>query len=769
MNSSTQPSARTMSVLPTRDEMVDALFLVGLGALALLGFHSAYGGQSYLVVGVVAMVAGLALAHLGIRARQPFVVVAVLAVVLAVLLGAGVALRDTAIAGVLPSLTTVSSLGHAVIYGWKELLTTVRPVDSNTGDLLALPYLLGLSVAVLSYTLARRVRPLAAPLLPVLAVAALSILFGTPKPTAAFAQGALLAGVALAWLALRHARVGTSHVRSSGRLGRPAMALGMIALAVPAAWALGPHLPEAQAHARVVIRVEPPFDPGQYPSPLAAFRRYVPGTPRTLASTPLFTVSGLPAGTPVRVAILDAYDGLAWGASNAADGQGDLPAYARIGSTLPVTAAGAMTTATVALSQSWDQVWLPTVGEVSGIRFTGPRAADLADSVRFSLRTESGIVPAGLTAGDGYELKVSVPHALSASELASAQPEGAPDLDGSVSAALRPIASTLSKGQTAPVAQVLASADYLKTTGRYSNGNDTSQAEPGHGLGRLLSFLQAKQIAGDDEQYAAAMALLAQTEGVPARVVLGSVLPASGVVTGNDVSAWVELDLAGHGWTRLATDAFTPNRDKKPDPQPKVIPPKPAPAYVPPPIQKPITTAVSAGQADTSARDQARQKSIKAAAGLPAWVATVVKVVGIPVAALLLFAAFVTAIKFARRRRRRTRGTPAQRVAGGWAELLDTAADQGTPAVRAGTRREQARGLATLPLREAAVGADAVVFGPDELDEQVALTYWQQVDLTRKAMVTGLSGRQRLRHALSLRSLRPSRRFATVPQELVSA
>ncbi len=59
----------------------------------------------------------------------------------------------------------------------------------------------------------------------------------------------------------------------------------------------------------------------------------------------------------------------------------------------------------------------------------------------------------------------------------------------------------------------------------------------GHGAGRLATFLEGKQIIGDDEQYAAAMALLANAVGVPARVSLDGAVQPGGAVYGKDVRA----------------------------------------------------------------------------------------------------------------------------------------------------------------------------------------------------------------------------------------
>ena len=65
---------------------------------------------------------------------------------------------------------------------------------------------------------------------------------------------------------------------------------------------------------------------------------------------------------------------------------------------------------------------------------------------------------------------------------------------------------------------------------------------------------------GNDEQYAAAMALMANRLRVPARVVVGAVVPANGVVKGKDVEAWVELRAADGTWQTLETDRFMSRR-----------------------------------------------------------------------------------------------------------------------------------------------------------------------------------------------------------------
>jgi hypothetical protein len=738
-------------LLPNLPDLVDAAFLLLTAALALVGFRAAFGGTAFLVVGLSALVSGVVLAYVTARTRQPLLVVAALTIVLAVLLAAGLALRDTAIGGVLPTPETVRSLGHVVVNGWKQLLTTVRPVG-GAGDLLALPYVLGLLLGVSSFSMAVRTRRLLPPVLPVLAVAALSILFGAPRPTAAFAQGTVLAVACVAWLAVRQSRRTSSVVRTSGRFTRLATAALLLAVAVPAAWFGGPHLPLAQAHERTVLKIDPPFDPGLFPSPLAGFRKYAPATPRSVADDVLFSVTGLPAGTPVRIATMDSYDGAVWGVSNDADATTDLSGYARVGSALPAPSrSGGDRPASmhVTVGPAWQDVWLPSTGSVTGVRFAGGDPRGLADDLRFSLLDQSGVVPTGLREGDAYALDVLLAPQLDPKRLANEQPAAAPDLMVSVSEALRPAAQKLAGEADSPLAKVIATADYLATTGRFSDGNDDSGTEPGHGLGRILTFLQGSQIVGDGEQYAAAMALLAEVDGVPARVVLGADVPVDGTVRGKDVVAWVELGLAGHGWTALPAKAFTPDRSRVPDPMPDTIPPRPAPAYVPPAATEARPAAISAGQADTSARDRDRSQHGPGFT-LPGWVVLGAKIAGGPLAAVGLFCAVVLGAKALRRRRRRS-GPPLRRVAGGWQELLDAATDAGVSLSRRATRREQARSFDVLA--QPAAVADRLVFGPGQPDDVDADAYWRDVERARRAMLAGRSRAARVRARLSIRSL----------------
>ena len=99
----------------------------------------------------------------------------------------------------------------------------------------------------------------------------------------------------------------------------------------------------------------------------------------------------------------------------------------------------------------------------------------------------------------------------------------------------------------------------------------------------------------------------------------------------------------------------------------------------------------------------------------------------------------VRAVKARRRVRRRTRGPAGARIAGGWTEVVDTAADLGIGLPRNATRLEQAVSLDTrvgdaYPFRPLAVRADAHVFAPSAPSLDEASAYWVEVKAARKVL-----------------------------------
>src|SRR5690606_8481760 len=102
--------------------------------------------------------------------------------------------------------------------------------------------------------------------------------------------------------------------------------------------------------------------------------------------------------------------------------------------------------------------------------------------------------------------------------------------------------------------QVEAIRSRLVDTGAYDSRADSPTARPGHYLGRLAEFVDdPERIVGFEEQYAATAALLARSEGLPTRIVVGFRVPddelAERTKTGpdgatvtylaDDINAWI--------------------------------------------------------------------------------------------------------------------------------------------------------------------------------------------------------------------------------------
>jgi hypothetical protein len=140
-----------------------------------------------------------------------------------------------------------------------------------------------------------------------------------------------------------------------------------------------------------------------------------------------------------------------------------------------------------------------------------------------------------------------------------------------------------------------------------------------------------------------------------------------------------------------------------------------------------------------------------------------------PLAAIVLPGLLIVCLKVLRRRRRRSRGPTATQVAAGWREIVDFARDLGRPVPGGQTRREDARTLGPLGLAPLAASADAVVFGPGQPPADAAEWYWSEIERARREISRGLTRRQRLRAAVSLRSFRTPRRPVRVSQARASS
>lgn len=765
----TRTRGRVHPLVPDAGGWVDLVVTVALSLVALASLHDTFTGGQFLVVSAVGVVVGTTLAHLARALRWPLVAAVVGGVAFFLVAGGPLTLRSLGDWAMLPGAATLRRLTDLAIFGWKDLLTTLPPVDGD-GQLLVLPLVLGLLAGLVTTALTQagvRHAWLAA-LLPVAAQVLLLgavLLLGVHHPSTAVPVGVVFTVLAVAWLAARAHRFGATVRGGRGGPGRVAAAAALVALA--AALAVPASALLVDEDERVVARtwVEPPFDIGAYPSPLAGFRRYVDPKgrvdPSNVHDKTLFEIEGVEPGTRVRFAALDRYDGMVWGASDPVARRGAEEAFQRVSSTIHNPVRGRRAEATVTLGEGWSGVWLPTVGALQGIDFELGDALAKQESFRYNLATSTGVVPSGLHRGDRYSFTAVQPDdTLDAEAVGWAQGE----VVAREAAFVQGPAQKWTEGVDDPMARVLAAARHLRTQGRYSDGVGRTERShvAGHNVWRLSDeFVNAPQMVGNDEQYAAVMALVANEIGVPARVVVGAVVPRGGRVTGKDVSAWVELRTADGSWRTLPTEEFMshqPPAEQTPQtetPMTGTIVPPPNP--VPPP-----SDAGEQTDADLKERKATRRDAEEEAAGarLPAWVVALLTYAGVPLLVLAALAGAVVGAKALRRRRRRRAASVSARFVGGWREVVDHARDLGlaVPTGRTVTRREQSAALGSDAATGLARRADSHVFGPRAPGEGAAAEFWEAVDAQRRTMSRAVGRRRRWWAMVNLTTLRPGAR-----------
>lgn len=756
---------------------LEASALALLLTAGVLGFGPSFGGDArYLVAGLGGVVLGLGLAAAAVARRWGGWAIAGAAGGTYLVFGSALAAPVEAAAGVLPTPGSLRVLVLGLVFAWKDLLTVAPPVGT-AGGMLVVPFLLSLLAALAAGLLAWRVRGAYWPALPILALFAAGIAFGTKDVPLPGLRALLLAAGLLVFLSYRRARAQSASAAPQAALGSaPARAArlrrrvygaavlaAVAALSLAAAPLLGTDLD------RKVLRdtVEPPVDLFNFPSPLTDFRRYV----KDNAETTLFTVQGLPEGQRVRLAAMDAYDGVVYNVSGQAAG-----GFARVGDA--GTLGGGSADGEAATLQfeirDYNGAWLPSGGDVRALRPGGDRARDIAAGLYHDAGTGTMLATAGVQSGDSYETAVVFPEEYDDAQLAqygfaqTAMPrlQQDPPIIGAK-------AAEFAGEETTPIQRVRQLQQILATEGYFSNGKDgQTPSLPGHGAARMVSLLDAEQMVGDDEQYAVAMALMARKLGIPARVVMGFYpdweelegTPEKVEITGDDVHAWVEVEFERVGWVPFFP---TPDEDNEPVPpqqQPKSTP-KPQVLQPPPPPQEPaeLPPDTAADPQDADEKDEDLWKSVSG-------FLRILGLASLPLVLLFGPLLLILAIKRRLRIKRRTSGGTAQRVAGGWREVLGAAADLGVMVSGRRTRRQDAAALGrAFPLGAEATAAlarraDAGVFGPGDPTEEEVGAYWEDVEKVRVSL-TGTAGfwqRQRARY--SLRSLRLESRLASRPR-----
>lgn len=753
-------SAPAPGGLALRRWILDLAASVLLMVTALVGFWPTFAGPSFLPAVVGGMLLGLAIAAVAAWRRWGILIVTGLTLAAYFLFGGALAVPQTAILGVIPSLETLQKLAVGTVTSWKQMLTTVAPVGAADGHLIV-PFLLSLVFTVVTASLALRLDRVAWALIPAGVLFMLVIALGTPEPAFPLVQGLVFAVVSMAWLALRqlwapqNMAVSVSEVdpaRAAHMRTRRLLA-GVAVLAVAGGAGVATSAIASPAQPRHVFRdvIIPPFDIRDYPSPLQAFRKNV----RDDADETLFTVQGLPKGARIRTAVMDQFDGMVYNVTDG--GPTSSSAFSPLRSNMAPEAEGVPVTLKIAID-GYRGVWMPTAGELAEIRFDGDRAEDLRRGTYVNTATGTAVATPTLGKGDEYAVDAILPTQPDDKQLAEV-PFGRVTMPkpSNVPEELTSLAAETVAGAETPIEQVRALENFLAEGGFFSHGLEGEVlSRAGHTAERISTLVGADQMIGDDEQYAVAMALLAGQLDIPARVVMGyypdeeQADAAVFEATGDTVHAWVEVNFDGVGWVTFNP---TPPEDQVPNDQntkPRVDP-KPQVLQPPPPPQEPVDLPPTLPD-DRESEDETLN--------LAEIIGVILLIGGISLAVIaLLMSPFIVigAWKAARRRSRRSAPRTADRISGGWDELTDRAIDYGARLAPNGTRGEEAAVVAstlTVPrVTGLAARADAEVFGPTEPTPQDVDAFWQEVDEIVGSLGEEAGFWKRVKARLSLRSL----------------
>ncbi|WP_353827440.1 transglutaminaseTgpA domain-containing protein [Agromyces sp. SYSU T0242] len=733
--------------------LASTLLLAVVTSTAMVPWWPVYESPEFLVAAAVAIGAGCAIAVLGAAYAWPAWAVVTAVVGAYLVLGVPVAVPTRAY-GALPTAEGLVDLVSAAALSWKQLVTISVPVGSYQA-LLVPPFLLGLVASTASVTIALRTSRPSLALLPPAGLLVAGVLLGVVHDDVAFEAGVGFLVASAAWLvrvAIAERRRTSSESPSEAALADARRIVGatvVVAVALVGATAAALALP---AGPRSVVRSElrPPFEPNDHDSPLAGFRSaFGPAE----AEVEMLSVRGLPDGVGLRVATLDSYDGVVY-AVGGADRSAASGQFTRLPYRLDQSDAPGRPVDLEVTVLGYDDVWVPGVGQLEQISFSGDRNDRLEDEFAYNDVTGTAAVRSGLTAGDAYAAASVAP--VEPADTAALRPGGAilPASPAPPDELLR-LLDRWTRSADAPGVRLAAMIEGFHREGYVSHGLDTEDApsRSGHALDRIAELATARPMVGDGEQYAVAAALLAREIGFPARVVVGYLPSSDGgpdgehVLRGADLQAWIEVQAEDGSWV-----AIDPNPDVRPVPErepdePTVVS-RPQSALPPPEDPTPVDDL--AAEPDAGNQDPDRGD---------AWVAALLaalRVGGIAIAVLVAIASPFMAIVLAKARRRRLRrgaATAVERIEGGWQEFADQAVDHGYPMPVGATRAEQAAVVGGLAPAVLAAVVDRAAFGPDGPGEGDDERVWQAVDELGRRLDEPRSWRERARARISLGSL----------------
>lgn len=536
-------------------------------------------------------------------------------------------------------------------------------------------------------------------------------------------------------------------------------------------------------------------------SPLSTYRKFF--NDPTLIDQTLLTYSIKGAPDRIRIATMPFYDGDNFTvAPTKASAGTDTYYFARVPSELPTNGQGIEQSFTIRLGKL-DSIWLPLASNVRKVSFAGTNALKLSDSLFVNRETATGAIIPGNSNDSVYTVSYkaqvqpdptkitsgtsSIPNELIPESLL-AWIENQSDIPGDTGAGIVQLANRLrERGYLSHSFAAPSSAAGVTTWMDKLNNYEFFQSNAGHNMARIsamFSEINAREqdaksknsknlvsTAGDDEQFATAIALIASAKGYHARVVIGfrtgnledlpgvetckTVSDLNAACKGSNLSAWVEIRGNNDQW--LAIDS-TPQFAKKMNLLPIGT------AYIPNPTESGEDDAKVLPPAKaTPSSDSECRKNPDAPECNPDdfWAKVLGFIMNYLVPTLItlsvagIFAAPFVFVLFMKRNRRRSRleaPEPEVRVIGAWEEYIDLLVDNGQKLPGSETRKELAALYATENLDELAELADLAAFSPRMPTDEEIERAWQIFEAKNQEIHTSSKLWGRIKSRLSLRS-----------------
>jgi hypothetical protein len=710
-------------------------------------------------------------------------------------------------------LESVSGL----VLSWKQLVTIDLPV--GTYHALLVPAFVTFYIATLLAVsiLWKTNKHSALALLPLIGVSIFGLAFGGSTVAVAMSLAGsslpispgIAVGIALLVLSISFLSWSTSNARRAGmlvassatdrratartrRLRRSLAAMGVVLVVA----VIGSLFLNAVgiASTRQVLRsaVDPMQLIRSQISPLSSYRAYFDDT--TLLTKELLTFTS-DSQTPanIRLAVMPYFNGQVYSITPPEGTTDDASIYSRVPSDLESTSGSNSTSTTKIRVTGLGGIWAPVPSYMKSIQFTGAQSGTFTDSFFFNRSSGAGVLIPGPSSGATYSVTAydaNNADAIKDLSTGGAAPKVAKELvpesmttwianqkvDGTSGAGLKELIDRLrargylSHSLQSPVAP--AGEETWKS--RLAGYSAFEPSLAGHSVGRLSLMFDALNqrqtntgstdnadlvaAVGDDEQFAAAVALMASDLGYSSRVVLGfrasasvdnvySIEPcAKGVCTGANLTAWVEVAGTNGKWvtfdvTPQFKNKISPKSQNRQDPKNETAVTEDSAAVLPPAKANPSNGA-------TKAKDQGFVLNLS-------WLVDVLKTVGtFALIAGILASPFVLVIgaKVRRRRERREAPDPILSILGAWEEFVDASVDSGSPLPKRQTRSELANLFAHPEGSVLAVYADEAAFAPYEPGEETVQKSWELVDEQRRHLRESNSRWKNFAHLMSLRS-----------------